>query len=256
MNDSAMPLLLATLAVGPIASLADEAVPNRLTPDERAAGFALLFDGESLDGWVQEGNWRVDGGAIYRSREGGFLTNGVVEMPDDFELRFEWRVAEGANSGVYYRPGQYEYQILDNIRHPDGENPRTSAASLYFGVAPAADKTRPVGEWNTARIVCKGTVVQHWLNGEKVIHLDYTKPEWAGDVARLSELGGDLRARGGRLHLQDHGDPVWFRSLRIRTLTDGDEIDPTEVTPAAVPPEMQAREQAILDARAAARRSP
>ena len=80
-----------------------------------------------------------------REGKGGGLTYTTAKIPDDFELRFQWKVAAGSNSGIYYRPGQYEYQILDNKKHRDGINPRTSAASLYFCVAPARDATRPVG---------------------------------------------------------------------------------------------------------------
>ena len=91
----------------------------------------------------------MEEGTIYRAGDGGFLTYGAKTLPDDFELRFQWKVSQGSNSGVYYRPGQYEYQILDNAAHKDGQNPRTSAASLYFCMAPSENTTRPPGQWNT-----------------------------------------------------------------------------------------------------------
>ncbi len=131
-----------------------------------------------------------------RTGKGGSLVYPLKPIPDDFELRFEWKVAPGSNSGVYYRPTQYEFQILDNQKHADGKNPRTSAASLYFCMPPSHDATRPVGQWNTARVVCKGTVIQHWLNGEKVIDFDYTDPKYAEQVKLLKLRGGDLTARG------------------------------------------------------------
>ena len=139
--------------------------PNQLTPDEQRAGFQSIFDGNNLEGWRHSGNWIVEDGAITRTGTGGSLVYAAKKVPDDFELRFDWKVAPGSNSGVYYRPTQYEYQILDNAGHVDGKNPRTSAASLYFCMQPSEDVTRPVGQWNTARIVCKGSVIQHWLNG-------------------------------------------------------------------------------------------
>src|SRR5262249_1070565 len=145
------------------------------------------------------------------------------------------KVAKGSNSGVYYRPGQYEYQILDNKVHPDGRNPRTSAASLYFCMAPAKDATRPVGEWNEGRIVCLGTVIQHWLNGVKVVDFDYADPKWAAEVDLLRRRGADLSQRGVYLHLQDHGDPVWYRDIRWRALGKDAKLDRTPVQPAPIP---------------------
>lgn len=220
---------------------------NNLSGVEQAAGFKLLFDGESLDGWENKGNWKVEEDVITREGRGGSLVYKQAKVPDDFELRFEWKVAEGSNSGVYYRPGQYEYQILDNGKHGDGINPRTSAASLYFGMAPSEDATKAPGEWNTARIVGKGSVIQHWLNGKKVIDFDYTDPQWADDVARLKERGGDLAARGAFLSLQDHGDPVWYRSIRLREIPADEEIEHATVQPAPVPPEALKKEAAILE---------
>lgn len=205
--------------------------------------FTPLFNGEDLSGWKHSGNWVVEEGVITRTGRGGSLVYQQAKVPDDFELRFEWKVAPGSNSGVYYRPGQYEYQILDNGKHADGKNPRTSAASLYFCMAPSHDATRTPGEWNEGRIVCKGTVIQHWLNGEKVIDFDYTDPQWAWNVELLNKRGGDLAARGAQLSLQDHGDPVWYRNIRWRAIPDDESIDHSTVTPAEIPP-------AVLEAEA------
>ncbi len=223
------------------------AEPNSLTEEEKKAGFELLFDGQSLDGWQQDGNWVVEDGVIARKGKGGSLVWKGQPIPDDFELRFEWKVGERSNSGVYYRPGQYEYQILDNQKHSDGLNPRTSAASLYFCMAPSKDATRPVGEWNEARIVGKGTVIQHWLNGEKVIDFDYADPRWKANVELLGQRGGDLSARGAFLSLQDHGDPVWYRSLRLRTIGPDEDIGHETVEPAEIPDHAKAKEALILE---------
>jgi len=185
---------------------------------------------------MQSGNWEImEDGSLFRAEKGGGIRYTTAKIPDDFELRFEWKVGEGANSGVYYRPGQYEYQLLDNEKHGNGKNPRTCAASLYFCMAPSHDATKPQGEWNSARIVGKGTLIQHWLNGEKVVAFDYADPQWADRVEALQIRGGDLAARGANLSLQDHGDPVWFRNIRIREIPDGEKIDSTQVTPAEIP---------------------
>ena len=219
---------------------------NQLTAAEEQQGFKLLFNGRDLEGWQQGGNWAVENGVLTRSGKGGSLTCTATKIPDDFDLRFEWKVGEGSNSGVYYRPTQYEYQILDNARHADGKNPRTSAASLYFCMAPAYDATRPVGEWNEGRVVCKGSVVQHWLNGQKVVDFDYNDPKWAAEVEMLKQRGGDLPARGANLSLQDHGDPVWYRSIRLREIPSGEKITHSDVEPAPIPEATRKAEQEKL----------
>ncbi len=197
--------------------------------------FETLSYGDTLEKWKHNGNWQIKSGVISRQGKGGSLVYVGKKIPDDFELRFEWKVGKGSNSGIYYRPTQYEYQILDNDVHADGKNPRTSAASLYFCVQPSKDMTKPVGQWNTGRVICKGSVIQHWLNGEKVIHIDYKDPKWASNVEMLRQRGGNLEARGANLSLQDHGDPVWYRNLRLRELQETDTLDMTEVAPAMIP---------------------
>lgn len=230
--------------------------PNTLSEQEREQGFRLLFDGRTLAGWQHKGNWKVDKGVITRSGRGGSLVYTVKKVPDDFELRFQWRVAAGSNSGVYYRPGQYEYQILDNSKHIDGRNPRTSAASLYFCMAPSHDATARVGRWNTGRIVAKGSVIQHWLNGKKVIDFDYTLPRWKEHVELLKLRGGKLASRGARLNLQDHGDPVWYRSLRMRTIPGSEKLVSQNIRPQKISAAVRAAEQkklkGIIDRRKAA----
>ena len=214
-----------------------------------AEEFTQLFDGSSFDGWEHKGNWEIVDGAFYRARAGGPLTYTVRDVPDDFELRFEWKVSEGCNSGVYYRPGQVEYQILDNVGSPYGENPRQSAAALFFCMAPSHDATRPVGLWNTARIICQGTVIQHWLNGQRVLDFDYADAKWAEMVELLAIRGGDLTGRGGRLWLQDHGQPVWFRNLRWREISANEKITAAaDFTPMPIPPAALQKEQARVRA--------
>ena len=231
------------LAVVAMCGTAIAEKPNSLSSEEDRKGFVLLFHGTDLGAWKHMGNWKVVDGEITRTGRGGSLVYAKSTVPDDFELRFEWKVAAGSNSGVYYRPGQYEYQILDNAKHADGKNPRTSAASIYFCMQPSHDATKPIGQWNEGRIVCKGSVIQHWLNGKKVIHMDYEDPQWAWNVSLLDKRGGDLKARGGQLSLQDHGDPVWYRSIRWRALDENDELDSTPVKPAEISDAVLAAEE-------------
>ena len=196
-----------------------------------AGEFKVLFDGSNLEGWEHKGNWKIEDGVLAREGKGGSLIYKAKKIPDDFELVFEWKVAEGSNSGIYYRPTQYEYQILDNGKHADGKNPRTSAASLYFCMPPSHDATKTPGEWNQGRVVCKGTVIQHWLNGKKVVGFDYTDSKYAAEVEMLKQRGGNLEARGANLSLQDHGDPVWYRNIKLRELGPEDKLDRSPVTP-------------------------
>jgi len=145
-------------------------------PQEKDLGFVELFEGKSFAGWQHNGNWEIQDGVFARVRKGGNLTYTAGLVPDDFELRFDWKVSKGCNSGVYYRPGQVEYQVLDDENSPYGENPRQSAASLFFCMAPSKRAALPYGQWNTARIICKDTVIEHWLNDQRVCHSITTTP--------------------------------------------------------------------------------
>lgn len=216
--------------------------------------WVTLFDGKTFNGWEQSGNWEIEDGAFHRKAKGGSLTYAVSKVPDDFELRFEWKVSKGCNSGVYYRPGQYEYQVLDNANSPYGENPRQAAASLFFCMAPSKDTSKPFGEWNEGRVVCKGTVIQHWLNGEKVIDFDYTDPRWKEEVELLRIRGADLNARGASLSLQDHGADVWFRALRWRVIPKEEVLTRSDFTPMPIPPAALAKEKARVDSMLNAKR--
>ena len=223
---------------------APTAATAALSAEEQRLGFEALFDGQSFTGWEQKGNWVIADGAFYRKDKGGDLTWKVKEIPNDFELRFEWKVSKGCNSGVYYRPGQYEYQVLDNVNSPYGENPRQAAASLFFCMAPSKDATRALGEWNEGRVVGKGTVIQHWLNGEAVIDFDYTDPKWAKEIELLRIRGANLAARGAFLRLQDHGADVWFRNLRLRTISPEEKLTRYPFTPMTIPPAALEKENA------------
>jgi|GEM_PF-416436 len=225
-----------TLAAAAQTDAKPAAANSSLSTEEQRLGFESLFDGKSFAGWEQKGNWVIADGAFYRKDKGGDLTWKVKPVPDDFELRFEWKVSKGCNSGVYYRPGQYEYQVLDNVNSPYGENPRQAAASLFFCMAPSRDATRPLGEWNEGRVVAKGTILQHWLNGAAVIDFDYTDPKWAKEIELLRIRGANLAARGAFLRLQDHGQDVWFRNLRLRAIPPEEKLVRHPFTPMPIPP--------------------
>ena len=251
--------LLATLA-GPVAmlcsaSLADaQGTPSgTLTAAERAAGWRSLFNGQDFTGWrglgrdsVATAHWKVQDGAIHkvarssvplgangRPLPGGDLV--TVESFGDFEFAFEWKISEGANSGVKYNVSEamtgtgtgalgFEYQILDDERHPDakaGVNGNRTAAGLYDLIAPVANKpVKPVGEWNEGRIVFRGNHAEHWLNGVKTVEYDLGSPRMNALLAasKYASIAGFADRRRGQIVLQDHQDEVWYRNLKVREL--------------------------------------
>lgn len=192
-----------------------------------------LFDGTSLDAWrgyeTEEigPGWKIVNGALHLDGRGGDIV--TKEEFGDFELAFEWGVAEKSNSGVMYRVGlgdraSYltgpEYQILDDGGHADGQNELTSAASLYALYAPMNKQLFPLHHWNCARIVVVGNHVEHWLNGVKVVEAEIGSADWKSRIAnsKFKEWDRFATLPQGRICLQDHGDKVWFRNICIRTI--------------------------------------
>ena len=233
--------------------LAGAQSPNELTAAERAAGWRLLFDGTSLTGWrglgydsVPSAHWRVIDGAIVkiptgkvqRQADGQPVAGGdlmTIESFDDFELAFEWRVTAGANSGVKYNVSEtlslehasnhaalgFEYQVLDDVLHPDNKIVSHRAGALYDIIAPNASKRlHAVGEWNSARIFFRGSHGEHWLNGIKVLEFDLGSARLGSllDKSKYKPIPGFAERRRGHIVLQDHGDEVHFRSIKIREL--------------------------------------
>jgi hypothetical protein len=172
--------------------------------------------------------WEAKDGVLARTGKGGDIM--TVREYGSFELELDYKIAVGGNSGIMYRvvtEGQApywsgpEYQILDNERHPDAKNgPDRLAGSNYDLIAPSAAVSKPAGEWNTARIVVKGNHVEHWLNGTKVVEYEFGSPEWTKMVAESKFKAWPIYGKAARGHivLQDHGDLVEFRNIRIKEL--------------------------------------
>ncbi len=203
-----------------------------MTNADRRAGWKPLFDGKTLNGWrgfsseTPGTGWVAENGElISRSPTGDLLTNAEF---GDFELRLDWKLGKGANSGIIYRVDTQasttyetgpEYQLLDN-RHSTENDGLHSAGAIYDVLAPARDVTRPTGEWNEARIIVKGWNIQHWMNGEKILEVDLSSPAGQAMISRskfrgMGRFASQLR---GRIALQDHGDPVSFRRIVVREL--------------------------------------
>ena len=208
----------------------DASGPNTLTAAERAAGWRLLFDGRTTAGWrgFRQGTlpagWEVVDGALTRTSGGGDII--TVDQFGDFELRLEWRIATAGNSGIMYRVSEAgeatyftgpEMQVLDNGGHPDGRSPLSSAGACYGMYAPSSDATRPVGSWNEVRIVAIGPRIEHWLNDVRIVEYDIGSSDWLMRLqsSPFRDLPAYARAPRGHVALQDHGDRVAFRSVRI-----------------------------------------
>ncbi len=206
---------------------------NTLTSAERAQGWRLLFDGETTDGWRgfrrqdMPGGWSGAEGELRRVGRGGDIV--TTEQFENFELKIDWMVRKGGNSGIMYRVSEEwdrtwktgpEMQVLDDERHRDGRRRVTSAGSNY-ALHPAPEgAVRPAETWNEARILVQGGHVEHWLNGVKVVEYELWSDEWEQLVAasKWDTLPGYGRQRRGHIALQDHGDWVAYRNIKIRPI--------------------------------------
>jgi hypothetical protein len=211
--------------------------PNTLTVAEKSAGWRLLFDGTSTNGWrgykkadMAGLRWKVDNGALCLPPSDGSDTRGARDIIStdefgDFDLSWEWQVKPGSNSGVKYLVVEggdsaigHEYQIIDDTRHPDAKiSTERQTASFYDVKAATSHPTRPVGEWNTSRVLVRGNHVEHWLNGTKVLEYELGSPEILAAVkdSKFKDEAGFGTKKQGHILLQDHGDSVCYRSVKI-----------------------------------------
>lgn len=230
------PLATATL-LSACSSTADSRRNNTITAGERSVGWILLYDGASTQnfrGFRQDDfpskGWDIAPDGSLRVRAGGGGGDIITrEQYADFEFVCEWRVTPGANSGIIYRATEDhaypwetgpEYQILDDHAHRDGSKPTTRAGSLYDLFPSAQDAVRPAGEWNEARIVARGDHIQHYLNGALVVDARLDSPEYAAAHAtsKWTSMPDFAKRSRGHIALQDHGDEVHFRNIRVRPL--------------------------------------
>ena len=214
---------------------------NTLSQEEIDAGWALLFDGETMNGWRDYNGtgvtapWVVEDGTLSALGKGSDSTGYIVtdKQYENFELKFDWKIAQGGNSGLLYHvlerpqyPTPYmtgpEYQVVDNegFRNPLADWQMACADYAMHVADPAKTKLKPAGQWNTAKIVFDNGHVEHWVNGEKVVEFEAWTDDWfdrknSGKWDDYHEYG---LAHKGVFSLQDHGDRSWYRNIKIREL--------------------------------------
>lgn len=237
-------------AVDSTAMTEEEEVPlNTLSAKEKEEGWMLLFDGDTIENWrgyrkdSLPSDWKVDDGSISIAASGrgeaGSENGGDIiydKKFGNFHLKLDWKISEGGNSGILYLGQESddfdfiwktapEMQVLDNERHPDamlGKNGNRKAGSLYDIYPADPQNAKPAGEWNSAEIIVYNGTVVHKQNGETVVEYHLWTPQWEEDVAaskfpELNENWADV-AKEGYIGLQDHGDDVWFRNIKIKEL--------------------------------------
>lgn len=219
----------------------------------QASGWRSLFDGKSFDGWrglgydsVPSAHWKIENGAIRKIPRGE-----VARLPDgqpaaggdlmtketfgDFELSWEWKIGRGGNSGVKYNVSEeismaaapnhaalgFEYQLLDDSLAEDNKIPSHRAGALYDMIAPSVNTVKPAGEWNASRLVYRGNHGEHWLNGKKIVEFELGTPRVDSLLAKSKyrSIKNFSDRRRGHIVLQDHGEEVYFRNIRIRVLS-------------------------------------
>jgi hypothetical protein len=234
---------LAALALAPVAAQ-KPAEGNRKLPVEpkkvERDGWVQLFNGKSLAGWrgykkpdASETRWKVVDGLLTIDSNGAGDTHGQRDLItnaqyEQFDLRWEWKISQGGNSGVKYfviedQPSAigHEYQMIDDERHADAKIGPHRQTAAFYDVFPAHDRpVKPAGEWNTSEVIVKGKHVEHWLNGKKVLEYEMESPELAAAVEKSKFKGIDRFSKliPGHILVQDHGDAVWFRKIEIRSL--------------------------------------
>lgn len=218
---------------------------NALTDAEKSEGWALLFDGTSKNGWhvynkkSDGAAWKIEGDALYldsnykvdgkRAGGGDLVTD---EEYENFELSLEWKIGKGGNSGIIFlvnEDAKYdatyytgpEMQVLDNTGHKDADINKHRAGDLYDLVAGAPETVKPVGEWNHVRIVINKGALEFYLNGSKIVTTTLWDDAWKKMVAgsKFKAWKDFATFKKGRIALQDHGDPVWYRNIKIKKLS-------------------------------------
>ena len=228
-------------AAAPLAAQAPaKKAPSKPATTTADGGWTQLFDGKTLNGWrgykkpdATGTRWKVEDGMLTIPQTGAGDTHGQQDLITDatyeqFDLRWEWKISQGGNSGVKYfvledQPAAigHEYQMIDDERHPDAKiGPHRQTAALY-DVFPAHDRPiKPAGEWNTSEVTVRGKHVTHILNGKTVLECDLDSPALMAQIAKskFKDIARFGHPQNGHILVQDHGDQVWYRKIEIKRL--------------------------------------
>jgi Domain of Unknown Function (DUF1080) len=213
---------------------------NTLTEKEKREGWKLLFDGKSTQGWRNYNSdkigeaWKIQDESLYldlsnKEKKGGdIVTNDEFE---NYELTYDWKISKCGNSGLIFNVVESErnnyvwqtgpeMQVLDNTCHPDAKIIKHRAGDLYDLISCSTETVKPAGEWNTARIVSNKKHYEFYLNGTKVVEFTMHTPEWQEMIkkSKFKDMPDFGKSTKGHIALQDHGDPVWFRNIKIKSL--------------------------------------
>ncbi len=217
---------------------------NTLTAKEKKQGWKLLFDGKTLSGWHNFNSdktgeaWEVVDGTIHlnKKQQEGFQVKGGGDIVtagefENFELRLEWKIAPCGNSGIIFNvteSTQYQYvwqtgpemQVLDNTCHPDAKIEKHRAGNLYDLIQSPKESVKPANEWNLAVIKLNKGHLQFWLNGVKQVETKMFTPEWNAMIkgSKFKDMPAFGKSKKGHISLQDHGDLVWYKNVKIREL--------------------------------------
>ena len=219
---------------------------NSLTDAEKKDGWELLFNGNDLTGWhVYKGDesknaWSVDDKALhYQPQEGKWGDILTDKEYQNYVLELEWKIQDCGNSGIFYNVHEadefdatwktgVEMQVLDNVCHPDASIITHRAGDLYDLIKCKYETVKPAGQWNQARLVINNGKVEHWLNGHKLVEFEMWTAEWDAMVAKSKFSKENMpdakfgEYKKGHVALQDHGDKVWFRNIKIKQLSESD----------------------------------
>lgn len=211
--------------------------PNTLTKNEKQEGWELLFDGKTTNGWRNYGKettegWRVMNGILYNSGGGSRYVGDIITVKqyDNFELYLEWKISKNGNSGIFFHVNDAteskiyhtgpEFQLFDDKNAGVDNDPKHSSGANYAMNPPVGGKVRPLGKFNSSRLIVNDRHVEHWLNGVKVVTYELWSEQWKKDVlnCKWKDIPSYGKFKTGSIGLQDHGGLTMFRNVKIRSL--------------------------------------